>query len=85
MTRWQPLQMTTPYTEPAAVARPTRLRRAKWVVLLVVWSAAASGSGYLLARLARRLHPELSLRKLWFFYTVLTATLVAIVFLLGWF
>ena len=56
-----------------------------WVVLLGVWSGASSGSGYLLARLAKGVHPELSLRKLWLFYTVLMAFLVAIVFLLGWF
>ena len=56
-----------------------------WVVLLGVWSVSASVSGYLLALLAKKIHPELSLKKLWFFYTILMATLVAFVFLLGWF
>jgi hypothetical protein len=55
-----------------------------WMVFLAVWVAAASGSGFLLALLAKRIHPGLSLRKLWAFYTVLMATLVAIVFLSGW-
>lgn len=56
-----------------------------WVVLSLVWILAASGTGLLLAQLARRLHPGLDLVKLWFFYTVLMGVLVAIVFLIGWF
>lgn len=54
-----------------------------WMVLLAVWVAAASGTGFLLALLARRIHSGLSLRKLWAFYTVLMATLVAAVFLIA--
>jgi hypothetical protein len=54
-------------------------------VLGLVWVAAASGTGFLLALLARRIHPGLSLVKLWFFYTVLMALLVAFVLLIGWF
>ncbi len=53
--------------------------------LLLVWAGASSGTGYLLALLARRMHPGLSLPRLWMFYTVLMATLVAAVFLIGWF
>jgi hypothetical protein len=45
---------------------------------------AATGSGFVLALLARRIHPGLSLVKLWVFYTVLMATLVAVVFLVAW-
>ena len=56
-----------------------------WIVLLMVWTAASSGSGFLLALLAKRIHPALSLRKLWLFYTALMAMLVAAVFLIGWF
>ena len=52
--------------------------------LAVVWVVASSGTGFLLALLARRVHPSLSLAKLWFFYTVLMALLVAFVFTLGW-
>ena len=55
------------------------------VVLSVVWMAAASGTGFLLALLAKRVHPGLSLAKLWLFYTVLMAVLVAIVLAIGWF
>jgi hypothetical protein len=54
-------------------------------VLSGVWVAASAGTGFLLALLARRLHPSLSLVKLWFFYTILMAVLVALVFLIGWF
>lgn len=54
-------------------------------ILSVVWVAASSGTGFLLALLARRVHPGLSLVKLWLFYTVLMALLVAVVFFVGWF
>jgi hypothetical protein len=53
------------------------------VVISVVWVAAASGTGFLLALLARRMHPGLSLVRLWFFYTILMALLVAFVLLIG--
>jgi len=53
-------------------------------VLSAVWAAAASGTGLLLARLAKRIHPGLSLVRLWFFYTVLMGFLVAFVFLVVW-
>jgi hypothetical protein len=55
------------------------------VVLLAVWVAAASGTGFLLALLAKKIHPGLSVLKLWVFYTALMAGLVAIVFLIAWF
>jgi hypothetical protein len=55
------------------------------LVLSVVWVAASSGTGFLLAIMAKRIHPGLSLRKLWLFYTVLMAMLVALVFVLAWF
>ncbi len=54
-------------------------------VLLLVWMAGSSGTGLLLALLAKRIHPGLSMLKLWLFYTVLMAALVAVVFLIGWF
>ena len=55
------------------------------VVLLGVWTLASMGTGYLLALLAMRIHSGLSFRKLWLFYTGLMATLVALVFIIGWF
>ena len=55
-----------------------------WTVLLLVWMTAATGSGFVLALLARRIHPGLSLVRLWIFYTILMATLVAVVFLVAW-
>ena len=56
-----------------------------WIVLLVVWAAASSGTGILLALLAKRIHPGLSLVKLWVFYTVVMGTLAGGVFFVGWF
>jgi len=55
------------------------------IVLLVVWVAASCGTGFLLALLGKRLHPGLSLVRLWFFYTVLMGMFVAIIFLVAWF
>jgi len=55
------------------------------LALLCVWMAASSGSGFFLALLAKRIHPGLSMVKLWLFYTLLMAALVAVVFLIAWF
>ncbi len=54
------------------------------VVLSLVWVVASSITGFLLALLGKRIHPGLSLVKLWLFYTVLMATLVAFVFVVAW-
>jgi hypothetical protein len=42
-----------------------------YVILGLVWLAASFGGGALLAKLAKRIYPGLSFRKLWLFYTVL--------------
>lgn len=44
---------------------------------------AACGSGFLLALLARRVHPTLSLPPLWVFYSALMGFLVAVVLVVG--
>ena len=54
------------------------------IVLALVWVVASCGTGFLLALLARRIHPSFSLPKLWFFYTLLMATLVAVILIIGW-
>ena len=46
--------------------------------------AGSSGTGLLLALLAKHIHPGLSMVKLWLFYSVLMAALVAVVFLIAW-
>jgi hypothetical protein len=76
--------------ERAESERPSRIGggRVEVVPLLVlsaVWILASMGTGYILARLAKRIHPSLSLPKLWLFYTGLMAALVALVFIIGWF
>lgn len=55
-----------------------------WALLAVVWLACAAGSGWVLALIARRAHPSLSLPRLWIFYSVLMSVLVAVVFAIGW-
>jgi hypothetical protein len=53
------------------------------VVLAVLWAGSACLTGLLLALLARRIHPALSLGRLWAFYSLLMAGLVALVMVLG--
>lgn len=65
--------------KPGGVVDPLSL-----VVLLGVWVMASSGTGFLLALLAKRIHSGLSFSKLWIFYTILMASLVAVVFLIAW-
>jgi hypothetical protein len=52
-------------------------------VLILVWMVSAMGSGLALAFMARRIHPALSLRRLWIFYSLLMGFLVAVVMILG--
>ena len=54
------------------------------LILALVWMTASAGTGVLLALLAKRIHPSLSLVRLWFFYTILMAVLVAVVLIIGW-
>ena len=52
-------------------------------VLGLAWFSAAVLTGMILALLARRIHPSLSLSRLWIFYTLLMGFLVAFVMVLG--
>lgn len=54
------------------------------LLLTLVWMVASSVTGLFLALLAKRIHPGLSLRRLFLFYTTLMAFLVAVVFAVGW-
>lgn len=56
-----------------------------YVVLIAVWVISSLATGWILALIARRAHPSLSLLKLWVVYSGLMAFLVAVVFLVGWF
>jgi hypothetical protein len=44
---------------------------------------AAAGGGALLALLAKRIHPRLSFRKMWVFYSVLLGVAAGIFFVIG--
>ncbi len=55
-----------------------------WLLLVLFWGAAAMAGGGLLARLARRIHPSLSLRRLWLFYTALLGLAGAVVLAAIW-
>lgn len=54
------------------------------LLLAVLWLACSLGGGILLALLARRIHPSLSLRRLWLFYSALLGFTAAAVFLIAW-
>jgi hypothetical protein len=56
--------------------------RLEWTAIMAVWLLASFGSGYLLARFFKRLHPALSLRKLWAFWTVILTSVAGVVFAL---
>jgi hypothetical protein len=51
----------------------------------MAWVSAAVLSGMVLALMARRIHPSLSLGRLWVFYTLLMGFLAAFVMILGWY
>lgn len=53
-----------------------------WLMISVAWLVGSFGSGYLLARLYKRLHPELSLHKLWAFWTVILSVSAGLILLL---
>ncbi len=49
-----------------------------------VWLGCSLGGGAALAFLARRIHPSLSFRRLWIFYSGLLAFTVAAVLAIAW-
>ncbi len=54
-----------------------------WLIVSVAWLFGSFGSGYLLARLYKRLYPALSLHKLWAFWTVLLSVAAIVILLLS--
>lgn len=59
------------------------MSRTYWVVIGLVWLAAAFGSGAALAWFYRRLYPGLAFYKLWALCTVVVSLVAAAVFALG--
>ncbi|HSH44899.1 MAG TPA: hypothetical protein VK966_03530 [Longimicrobiales bacterium] len=53
-------------------------------LLAGVWLLCSLGGGILLALLARRIHPSLSLRRLWVFYSALLGLSVAAILAIAW-
>ncbi|MFW6201238.1 MAG: hypothetical protein ACOC8B_01550 [Gemmatimonadota bacterium] len=52
-------------------------------LLGLLWIAASAVGGALLALLARRMHPALSFRRLWVFYSALLAIASGALFAIG--
>lgn len=59
-----------------------RFSTVEWLIFSLVWLVASFGSAALLARLYRKLHPELDFHKLWAFWTVIVSLLAAAAFAL---
>lgn len=53
-----------------------------WGVLALAWVVGAFGGGWVLARLYKRLHPQLAFYKLWALWTMLLAGAAALA--VGW-
>jgi len=53
-------------------------------LLAPVWLVCALGGGAILALLAKRIHPGLSFRRLWLFYSGLLGFAVAAILAIGW-
>jgi hypothetical protein len=61
----------------------SELGRLHWMIIGIVWLAAAFGSGAALAWFYQRLYRGLSFYKLWAFWTVVASVVAAAVFALG--
>ncbi len=57
--------------------------RVEWLIISAAWMVGAFGSSWVLARLYRHLHPELSFYKLWAFWAIVVMVVAAAVFGLG--
>lgn len=55
-----------------------------WGIMAAVWLTCSLGGGALLARLALRMHPGLSFRRLWIFYATLLAVGTAVIMAIGY-
>ena len=55
----------------------------EWLIISAVWLIASFGSAAILAKLYKRLHPELSFHKLWALWTVVLSVLAVLLFSLG--
>ncbi|NIP83141.1 MAG: hypothetical protein GWM90_29490 [Gemmatimonadetes bacterium] len=53
--------------------------------MAAVWLLCSLGGGAVLALLARRMHPALSFRRLWLFYSTVLALGTAAVLAIGWY
>jgi hypothetical protein len=54
-----------------------------WVVIGAAWMVGTFGGGWLLARLYKRLHPELAFYKLWAAWAAVLNAVVALLFAFG--
>jgi hypothetical protein len=56
---------------------------AAWLAIGAAWLVGTFGGGWLLARLYKRLHPELAFYKLWATWAAVLNGLAALVFAFG--
>jgi hypothetical protein len=55
----------------------------EWALVAAAWFVGAFGCGWLLARLYKRLYPELAFYKLWAAFTAVSSGMVALLFAFG--
>jgi hypothetical protein len=63
------------------MAHPQTL--AQWLPTALAWLLGTFGGGWLLARLYKRLHPELAFYKLWALWAAFLGTAVALILAFG--
>jgi hypothetical protein len=56
---------------------------ADWLVIGAAWMLGTFGCGWILARLYKRLYPQLAFYKLWAFWSAILGGVVALVFAFG--
>ena len=54
-----------------------------YLILAAAWLVGSLGSGAALAWLYKRLHPSLAFYKLWALWTMVTASVVALILAIG--
>mgnify|MGYP006143748245 CR=1 FL=1 len=62
---------------------PCGKARAGWLVVGLAWFVGSFGCGWILARLYKRLHPQLAFYKLWAFWSAILGGIVALLIAFG--
>jgi hypothetical protein len=61
----------------------TGIEGSGWMVIGLAWFVGTFGCGWVLARLYKRLHPQLAFYKLWAFWSAILGGVVALLIAFG--